>query len=93
MVYIFLSIAGKSKYIIIYVSNLHCIHLSSNYTGSDDFSGDCVRIFLAQMPAHVLLLLSVSRVNTQQITASEQNIPNIDFTVIYKYANELSVCL
>lgn len=51
-----------------------------------------MRIFLAQMPAHVLLLLSVSRVNTQQITASEQNIPNIDFTVIYKYANELSVC-
>lgn len=56
MVYIFLSISGKSKYIIIYVSNLHCIHLGSNYTGRDDFSGDCARIFLAQMPSSCVAL-------------------------------------
>lgn len=48
---------------------------------------------LAPMPGS-FVGLNPSRLgkHTQQITASQPGIPNIDFTVIFEYANDLSVC-
>lgn len=50
-------------------------------------------ILLAQMPSSFVghTPKRLSKVNTEQITASQPSIPNIDFTVIFKYANDLSL--